>query len=451
MERLTAEDQLMLWPDEIWPQDVGGLAILDGRNLLEPDGRLRIEVVRRAIAARLHLVPRFRQLLEVPRRGQGRPLWVDAPDFDIADHVREAPPPRPADETALLQAVEQLRRRRLDRSRPLWEMWLLPGLPGHRVGLFVRLHHVVADGVAAVATLGALLDTTPHVPVPPARTWIPAPAPRTSELVADNLRQYGRRVRRMLSTLTRPVTTARRIRAAWPAMRHAFTEIPTPTTSLNHVVGPNRTFALVRSDLELIRRIAHAHDATINDVLLTVTAAGLRGLLSSRGESVDRLTLPVYVPVTLRRSDRRAQARGNLIGQMIIPLPVGTPDSDRRLRQIAAATAERKARPHPPLGTVLSSRIARRTLLKILARHPISVTTADLPGPPGPVYLAGARLLEVFPLLPLIDKVSLGVGALSYAGQFTITMVADADVCPDLDVFAAGAERELRAVAASVS
>jgi hypothetical protein len=141
MERLTAQDQLMLWPDEIWPQDIGALAVLDGSSLLDTDGRFRIEAVREAVAARLHLVPRFRQLLYVPPRRLGGPLWVDAANFELSDHIAEFRLPRPGDEAQLLLTIEQLRQRRLDRSRPLWQMWFLTGLPDRRVGLFVRIHH----------------------------------------------------------------------------------------------------------------------------------------------------------------------------------------------------------------------------------------------------------------------------------------------------------------------
>jgi diacylglycerol O-acyltransferase len=449
MERLTAEDQLMLWPDEIWPQDIGALAVLDGNSLFEPGGRFRIEAVRQAIGARLHRVPRFRQCLSIPRRGLGPPLWVDAPAFDLRDHVREASLPAPGDEAALLRATEQLRRHRLDRSRPLWEMWFLPGLPEQRIGMFVRMHHVMADGIAGVATIGSLLDTDPDTPAAPAPQWTPAPPPTARALVADNLRRYADGLGRVLSSPTRLVTAARRARATWPSLRSTFTEVPTPATSLNRRVGSDRVVALIRTDLNEVKQIARAHDAKLNDVLLAVTAGGLRGLLDSRGERVDDLVLPVYVPITLRRPARRAQARGNLIGQMLVPLRVGTTDAGRRLRQITAETAGQKARSHPNLGVVLRSRIVRRALLAILNRHPVNVTTADVPGPPLPVYLAGARLLDVFPVLPLIGNVTLGVGALSYGQQFNITAVADRDACPDLDVFAASARDELRALAAS--
>lgn len=452
MERLTVEDQVMLWGDEIWPQEIGAVAILEGDRLLAPDGRFRIEVVQQMIEARLHLVPRFRQLLHVPRRGLGGPLWVDDPAFDLNQHVCVVPLPAPGTEAQLLQTIEQLRRSRMDRSRPLWQMCFLPGLPGRRVGLFVRMHHIIADGVAGVATVGVFLDATPDVPAPAAPPpWVPAPPPTARDLVADNLRRVVHRVARAGLTLARPTTTLRRLVPAWSAMRDLRHAAPAPDTTLNRVVGADRRLALVRGSLAEIRQIAHAHHATVNDVLLAATAGGLRALLRSRGEPVDDLIVRIDVPVTLRPAAVRAQARGNLIGLIIVPLPVGLADTHRRLARIAAETASRKARPQPSVGTVLHSRVARRALAKILARRPVNVASADLPGPPEPVYLAGARLLEVFPLLPLIANVSLGVGALSYAGQFTVMAVADRDAHPDLDVFADAMANELRALAASTT
>jgi diacylglycerol O-acyltransferase / wax synthase len=451
MERLTAEDRLMLWPDERWPQEIGVLAVLDGASLFDPGGRFRIEAVRQAVEARLHLVPRFRQILHMPGRGLGGPLWVDDAAFDLADHVRVASMPAPGDEAALLGVAERLRRARLDRSRPLWEMWFLTGLPERQVGLFARMHHAIADGIAGVAALGTFLDPAAGAPAGPARPWTPAPMPSARALLADNLRRRAAGLGGAFSALARPVTTARQARAAFPAMRGLFSALPAPRTSLDQQVGPGRRLAVIRGSLDLVRQAAHRHGATVNDVLLAITAAGLHGLLRSRGEPVENLTLPVYVPVTLRQAQHRDQARGNLIGQMVVPLHIGEPDPGWRLEQIAAESARQKAESHPNLGTMFRSRLARRALLAFLRRHPVSVTTADVPGPPIPVYLAGARVLEVFPVLPLIGNVTIGVGALSYAGQFTITVVADRDAVPDLDTFAAAARRELRALCEPVS
>ena len=449
VDRLTAEDQLMLWPDETWPQEIGALAILDATRLPGPGGRFPIGALREVIAARLHLVPRFRQLLYVPRRGLGGPLWVDAPAFDLAAHVRVVPLPDPGDEAALLLATEQLRRQRLDRSRPLWQMCFLPGLPENRAGMFVKMHHAIADGIAGVATLGALLDAAPGAPAGLAQPWTPAPLPAARDLFAASLRRHSEGLGRAFSALAQPATSARHVMAGWATIRQILAAEPGPRTSLDRVVGPDRNLALIRSDIGLVKNIAHAHGAKVNDVLLAVTAGGLRGLFRNRGEPVDNLVLPVYVPVTLRPAQARPQARGNLIGQMAVPLPIGVPDPGRRLAQIAAETTTRKAKNHPSLGTAFRSRTTRRVLLKVLDRYPVNVTTADVPGPPTPLYLAGAQLLEVFPLLPLVSNESLGVGALSYAGQFNIMAVADQDACPDLNVFATSAQDELQALAAA--
>lgn len=451
MERLTAEDRLMLWPDENWPQDIGALAVLDGAGLLDRNGRFQVDRARRAVAARLHLVPRFRQVLRVPPPGLGGPLWVDAPAFDLADHVRVAPVPAPGDEAALLRVTENVRRLRLDRSRPLWEMWFLTGLPDRRIGLFARMHHTIADGIAGVATLGTFLDAAPGAPAGPPRPWTPAPAPAARALLADSFHRQASSVGDACSALARPATIVHHIRDAWPETRRLLSAPPTPSTSLDRVVGPARSLALIRGNLDLARQVAHQHGARVNDVLLAVTAAGLRGLFLSRREPVDDLVLPVYVPVTLREPQSREHARGNLIGQMVVPLPLDVSAPGRMLEQIAAASARQKASSHANLGAILKTRLARRALLAFLERHPVSVTTADVPGPMEPVYFAAARVLDVFPVLPLIASVTLGVGALSYAGQFNITVVADRDAVPDLDVFTTAARAGLQALCEPVS
>ena len=146
IDRLTAQDLMSIWPEDLgWSQDIGALAILDSSGLHDSGGRFRIEIARDEIGRRLHQVPRFRQLLYQPTFGLGWPLWVDAPAFDVAEHVRVLPLGAHIDEMLLLLACEELRSRRLNRSRPLWEMWFLPGLPGGRVGMFIKVHHSIAD------------------------------------------------------------------------------------------------------------------------------------------------------------------------------------------------------------------------------------------------------------------------------------------------------------------
>ncbi|HEX6336741.1 MAG TPA: wax ester/triacylglycerol synthase family O-acyltransferase [Jiangellaceae bacterium] len=450
MERLNAHDLSMVWPDDVgWPQDIGALAILDGTGLFDPQGRFRIDAIQAAIEARLHLVPRFRQLLYWPGRGLGWPLWIDAHSFDISDHVQALPVPAPGDETQLLRTTERLRRRRLNRSRPLWEMWFLTGLPAERIGFYLKVHHTIADGAAGVATLGAFLDAVPDAPAVPPQPWKPAPVPSAAELFHDNMRQRMHGAGRAVSAIARPRTTARQLREGWPAVRETLADTRAPRTSLNRPIGPDRRLALVRSSIEMVKQIGHRHDATVNDVLMTVLASGLRDLLLGRGEDVDELVLRAYVPVSLHPKQRGA-ARGNRDGVMAIPLPVGESDPGRRLHLIAAETAERKKRKRPAGGTLLRNGLAQKVFLHLMARQRwANIYVANVPGPPTPLYLAGAPLSEIYPIVPLTGNIALGVGALSYAGQFNLTAVADRDAIPDVDVFAAGMRDALQTLAAS--
>lgn len=217
-------------------------------------------------------------------------------------------------------------------------------------------------------------------------------------------------------------------------------------TSLNRVIGPERSLALLRADLAAAHETAHAHGGTVNDLLLTVTAGGLRALLTTRAEHVD--VVRAYVPVSLRPGLRVDPGEANMISQMVVALPVAVADPGRRLEAIAAQTARRKDVPRPSLGALFSNPLLGALFLRLMRRNPVNVETADIPGPPLPVYFAGARVLEVAPLLNLIGNVTLGVGALSYAGRLGIMATADADAVPDLAVFASGAQADLELLGA---
>jgi WS/DGAT/MGAT family acyltransferase len=429
IDRLTSLDRLMLGASRRWPQDIGALAILDGKILLDPAGELRIDAVREAIASRLHLVPRFRQVIHVPGRGRGGPLWVDAPRFDIRDHVVVRLLPPGTDETALLAVAEELRTQRLDPSRPLWRMWFMPGLPAGRVAMFVKLHHSIADGMAAMTMIAALLDAGPDPPITPASPWTPAPPPSDRELLIDTARRHLRAVGGAGSMLVRPGAALRHARQAWPAIRELLAEEPATRTSLDQMVGPGRSLAVIRYSLDEVKTVAHAHGATVNDVLLALTAGGLRAVLRRRGEPVDGTTVRAYVPVSLRPRAGGPQ-QGNLIAQMAVPLEMRESDAGDELRRIAAETATRKMRARTSLGTLIRGRLARRVMLFAVMRQRVNVATASIPGPTAPLYLTGAQVLEVFPGLPLIANEPLGAGALSYAGAFNIGVVADQDAYP---------------------
>jgi diacylglycerol O-acyltransferase len=451
LERLTASDLfLLLWDDYGWSTDIGGLAVLDGTSLLDDEGRVRVDAVRRHLEPRLRLVPRFRQLLYRPRLGLGWPLWVDAPSFDLAGHIRVHPLAAPGDQGQLLQTCQQLARRPFDPARPLWELWLLPGLPDRRVGAFLKLHHVLADGPAAMAAFGALLDQTPDVPDQDARPWTPAPSPSTGELLRDNLRRRRQELGRGWSGLVHPSRTLSLARRALPAWREVLTEKPAPRTSLNHPVGPERRVAIVRGRLDPTKLVAHVHHAKVNDVVLAAVAGGLRQLLAGRGEDVHGLIQRAMVTIS-HHEERPGEAQGNKPGWMMVSLPVSEPDPVRRLKLIAAETGARKDKARPEAGSGIFRFVAgQRIWYRLFPRQrSVNLVVSNVPGPPMPLYLAGAPLLEVFPLLPPMGNLTLVVAALSYAGQLNVTAAADRDSCPDVELFAHGVRAALDDLARS--
>jgi diacylglycerol O-acyltransferase / wax synthase len=451
IERLEAADLMSVWPeDKGWPQDIGALAILDGGSVLDADGRVRIDALREYVGRRLHQVPRFRQLLCVPGFGLGWPLWVDAPSFDIAEHVGVFPVPPPGGDAEVLRVCETLCRCSLPRSRPLWEMWFLPGLLGGGVGLLMRMHHAIADGIAGVATLSAFVDTVPDPSETTAPPWTPAPAPTRHDLFEDNLRRRRQQAERALAVVAHPTGTLRRMRQALPAMREVFAEGSAPRTSINRRIGSERRLATIRSRLDAATKIAHAHSAKVNDVLLTAVARGYRALLRTRGERVDDMVLRAFVPVSLHR-EQPGQAQGNVDAAMVVPLPIGEPDESRLLERIAAETAERKAKARPSGGAIFRSIAIQRAFLEYTPhQRMMNAYVADVPGPRVPLYFAGAAIRELFPRVPILGNMSIGVGALSYEDQFNITVVADRQQSPDLEIFVDGVGRALDALADSI-
>ncbi|GAA1984610.1 wax ester/triacylglycerol synthase family O-acyltransferase [Terrabacter lapilli] len=449
VERLSADDRLLLLSDARWPQDVGVVAVVDGGALLDGSGRPRVEAAQKAVWHGLDAVPRLRQVLRVPPSGLGGPYWVDDPSFDLAHHVRVGPELASGDDADLLSAIERIRSRRLDMRRPLWELWLLPGFRDGRLALFVRMHHVMADGVAGVATLATLLSDEAGERPARAGEWSPRPAPSRGELLHDSLRSRGGALHGAIRAAAHPRGSYASAAQLWHGIRGLVTGAPGPVTSLGGLVGPHRRLAVVRAQLEDVEAVAHNAHVTVNDVLLAMSAGGVSALLRSRGESVDGLVVPVLVPVSLRQPDHQA-GLGNRISQMAVGLPVGEADPVARLRRISAGTTSGKALPHPSMGAVFSNRVLGALVLRLIIRKRINLLSADIVGPSQPLSFAGATVRDVFPLINLLGNVTLGVGALSYAGRFELLVVADADLHPDVEVLASGAAAELASLVARV-
>jgi WS/DGAT/MGAT family acyltransferase len=339
----------------------------------------------------------------------------------------------------LLQTCEELRQRPLDRSRPLWQLWLLPGLPDNEVGMFVRVHHGIADGLAGVELLSNLLDHTPDTTPPAASPWIPRPQPSPPDLLLDNIYRSAAGVSRASRHLLHPMALVDHLRQLWPPILEFLGERHASRTSLNAPLSAARRIAVITSSLSTVKEASHSLSVTVNDAVLAAVAGGLRELLQSRGERVDGLVLRAMVPVTLQNPSL-GPLRGNLYGAMVVRLPIGEANTLRRLDRISAETALRKQRVKRPWGIgVFGSPLMQRLTLPLAGRqHYINIHVANVRGPAEPLYLAGARLATAFALVPLNVNLTLGIGVLSYTDRLNITVVADRDQCPDLATFMSG-------------
>jgi diacylglycerol O-acyltransferase / wax synthase len=439
VERLTPLDVSNLRIEQHGlPMNVAALAILEGRVLLDASGQLAVAAIKARIEQRLHLAPRLRQRLYRPGFGLGTPVWVDDASFDISRHVRTRPVPVGGEE-ALLATCVDLNDRPFDQAHPLWEIWLLTGAPAGHVPMLIRFHHVLADGIAALMLLGTLFDSAPDAPEPESPPWAARPIPTRSELLGDALRRSITGIRRGVHKTGHP---GRALAAAGTWFRQVLQlarEGRAPRTSFNRPVGRQHHVLLVRADLDQARQVAHAHHATVNDVVLCTIAGGARALLAGRGELHRPLALKVSVAASVRAPGSASQA-GNLVGILLVPVPVGEEDPIRRLEQIARATAERKRLPpYQP-----AARFLQRAMIRTMNRQRrINLLMSNLPGPPQPLYFAGAKILELFQIGVVQGNVAVQVGALSYAGQLNLDIVADANLVPDLTVFANGMTEDL--------
>jgi diacylglycerol O-acyltransferase / wax synthase len=440
LERLTPLDVSNLRIERRGlPMNVAALAILESRVLLDASGQLAVAAMTARIEQRLHLAPRLRQRLYQPGFGFGAPVWVDDASFDISRHVRTRPVAAGGGEEALLATCVELNDRPFDQAHPLWEIWLLTGAPAGQIPMLIRFHHVLADGIAALLLLGTLFDAAPEAPKSPAPPWTPRPIPARSELLGDAVRRSVTGIRRGVRKIEHPRRALAPARTLFRQALQLAREGRAPRTSFNRPVGRQHRVLLVRAGLDQAKQVAHAHHATVNDVVLCAIAGGARALLAGRGELHRRLVLKVSVAASVRAPGSASPA-GNLVGILLVPVPVGEEDPIRRLEQIARATAERKRLPpYQP-----AARLLQRAMIRTMNRQRrINLLTSNLPGPPQPLYFAGARILEVFQIGVVQGNVAVQVGALSYAGQLNFDIVADAHLVPDLTVFANGMTEDL--------
>ncbi len=428
---------------------VGGLLIFD-----DGDGMAYERVLER-VDARLHLVPRYRQRLHSTAAGLANPVWVDDDGFDLGWHVRRAALPAPGGDEQLAELAGRELSRRLDRSRPLWELTVIEGLDGGRAALLAKMHHALVDGVAAVDIGTVLLDPSPEpMDIPaPEEPWAPRSYERTRHLTRLAATPIVRAQKLLLDSATRalspdPRRAAGDLKSATELLvQLARTRPSAPMTPLNAGQGPNRRFAMARASLADLKLAGKAQGGTVNDALLAAVAGMLRRYLEAAGEPVER-PLVALVPVSVRRSGDEG---GNHISTVLVDLPVGEPDPAARVAAIHATMAEIKQSAAVRAGALLvgASGWAPPLVSSTLARamggvRAFNLVVSNVPGPQQPFWLNGCRLLAVHPAVPLNPGTQgLSVGIVSYDGSVCFGLLADRDLDPPLAVAAAGLQDTL--------
>jgi WS/DGAT/MGAT family acyltransferase len=380
----------------------------------------------------------------------GKVLWVDDSHFDIQHHVHATEIAQPVGDLQLLDAAARIYSQLLDRSRPPWELWFLTGLSAGRVGVLLKLHHCVADGMATVAIMTSLFDFEPDAPDPAPEPWVPAPVPRWWSLLVDNFSNKLQTVWRVAGMLGRPTRLVRRARTQIKVGRVALGAVSAPRTSLNQVVRSGRRIRFLRIDLEAMKRAAHAHDAKVNDVVLDLWSGALRALMLARGEPTSGIELITDMPVSLRRPDE-LQTIHNELGFMALPLPVWDGDPGTRLDRIVQMTRKAKSEQQSAVTAGFLAFASGLPMAKYLSAHQHSVNAkvSNVIGPPLEVYVLGARILDILPITRLFGNVGFTLCAFSYAAHIYLVVTADARAFPDLDVLMGGMEREWNALIGS--
>ncbi len=424
---------------------VGSVGIFEGGPLLRADGGLDMERIRTFVAPALRRSQRFRQRLEsVPVFG--RRVWVDDHRFNPDYHLRHTALPEPGDARMLKRLAARILSQKLDRSKPLWEIWFVEGLEDGRFAVISKIHHCMVDGISGVDLLAALMGFEPEVELSAedSGVWLPRPVPGRARLLADEVRHRaelaGSLLRAGRDALRHPGEALGSAGGSLGSVRDAVfgglgSASPTP---LNEPIGPYRRFDWTRFDLAPVKEIKNKLGGTLNDVVLAVVAGAMRSFLQQRGLRPAALDFRTLLPVSVRRSAERGRL-GNRVAFMVARLPLDEADPRRRLERVIRTTGELK-RSGQVRGGELVEWVSDWTLARLMPffmrlaarQRAYNMVVTNVPGPPRPTYLLGARMLDVYPLVPLFSNQALGIALFSYADGLYWGLNADWDAVPDL-------------------
>jgi diacylglycerol O-acyltransferase / wax synthase len=411
------------------------------------------------IASRLHLVPRFRQKLRYVPFDQGRPVWVDDPHLNLNYHVRQSALPAPGSEEQLRNLAARIFSQQLDRTKPLWELWLVEGLDGDRFAIVGKSHHALVDGVSGVDITTVLFDLEPQPPELSARQpkWAPRPEPTDLQLLSDALRERATSPREIVRGFRAALRGPRQVmRGIGATGKMLGAGMSAPSTPFNVEIGPHRRLAFTRTDLELLKRVKDEHGGTVNDVVLSVVAGALGNYMRARGHDTEGLELRAMVPVSVRAEEEHG-ALGNRISAMMAPLPVWCEDPVERLRLMTETMGDLKGSGQA-VGAEILTRItdfAPPTIASQAARlQPaqrfFNLVVTNVPGPQFPLYVLGRRMESIFPMVPLARRQALCVGIMSYDGEVDFGLVGDYDAMADLDSFGLDLEGAVEEIVATL-
>jgi len=410
-----------------------------------------VELFRR----KLPLVPRYRQRVRFVPGDLGRPVWVDDPHFLLEYHVRHTALPPPGGDDDLRRLMGRLMSQPLDRSRPLWETWVVEGLADGTWALISKIHHCMADGVSGTDLMSVVLDDRRDPPPsPPVEPWAPGPEPSDAELVREALRDMVAsplaalgRVPELLGQPQRLVERTKDVLAGARSMSSVLR--PNTALSIEGHIGPHRRWAWSAATLDEVKLVRESFGGTVNDVVLTAISGGFRELLVARGEPVDGVVVRSLVPVSVRAADDHST--NNQVASIIAELPVGIADPVERLRSVTAHMVALKESHQPDTGVVvleaaeitpapfvaLGLRAGTLALRHVVQRNVNTVTT-NVPGPRQALYACGREMLAYYPFVPLSQGVRTGVAILSYNGKIGFGVTGDWDSVPDVGVLADG-------------
>jgi WS/DGAT/MGAT family acyltransferase len=442
---------------------VVGVLVLDPAGLA---GGFGMGALMQVMADRIHLIPPLRRRVLPPPAGIDHPLWIEDPEFDLSAHIKDAPLEGQVPWDRLEQFVGDVSGRPLDRTRPLWEMWVVNPLEDGTVALVTKIHHSLMDGGAGASLLASLFDLSPDAdPVePPDEPWVPDVVPSTHRQVTSSVSSLVARQKDVPGAVARTFSALAGTTRTWLAQRAegGRTPLTAPRTLLNGAITSRRSASLTRVDLDTVRHIAHAFGVTINDVVLAASGTALKRYIEARGQLPAR-NLIAAVPVSAHHGHDDGELR-NRVSNMMVEVPLRPDDPVERLLAVHANSLSSKAL-QSAFGTdslqeltgfaspsVMTAGARLYSGLKLARYHPpvFNLVISNVPGPPLDLYCAGAKVTGIYPMGPVMEGTGVNMTVLSEAHHLNVGVIACPDLVPDVADIGTGfvaAVDELKALA----